>query len=95
MFRPVLLLVFVLLAVSGMAQQSSLQGRVSIHNSKYQTGQIQYVPDTYITAFQAKPANSDSQGKFQLTFVGLPPGTSVSVAPEKQGLVVVNSGRHC
>ena len=91
MFRPVLLLVFVLLAVSGMAQQSSLQGRVSIHNSKYKTGQIQYVPDTYITAFQAKPANSDSQGKFQLTFVRLPPGTSVSVAPEKQGLVVVNS----
>ena len=75
---------------TGLAQQAQVEGRVSIHNSKYRTGEVQYVPNTYITAFQAQPANSDNEGKFQLTFVGLPPGTSVSLAPEKQGLVVVN-----
>ncbi|NNM24228.1 MAG: tetratricopeptide repeat protein, partial [Flavobacteriaceae bacterium] len=73
-----------------LGQQINLEGQISIHNSKYETGAIQYVQDAYISAPFTKPANSDTKGKFQLDFVGLEPGTSIELLAEKSGLEVVN-----
>ena len=79
-----------LLAIGLHAQQIELKGQVSIHNSKYNTGSVQYVSDAYVSAPLTKPSNSDSQGRFQLGFVGLDPGTSITLDVEKSGLEVVN-----
>lgn len=83
---------FVFLLMFGVlsAQQTTLSGQVSIHNSKYTTGKIKRVANVYISAPFTKPANTDQQGQFNLEFVGLDPGTSVKVQAEKNGLEVVN-----
>jgi tetratricopeptide (TPR) repeat protein len=72
-------------------QQIELTGSVSLHNSKYQTGEIVYVDNVYITAPFTKPSNTDDNGSFSLDFVGLDSGTSIDVQAEKSGLEVVNS----
>lgn len=72
------------------SQQIKLNGQLSIHNSKYNTGKIEYVKDVYITAPFAKPATSDDNGQFELEFVGIDAGTPVKVQVEKEGLEVVN-----
>ena len=86
-----LLVCFLLITATTAAQQVTLKGLVSIHNSKYNTGKIEYVPDAYITAPFTKPVNSDVVGNFSLEFVGIDPGTAVTLTVEKSGLEVVNS----
>lgn len=72
------------------AQQVFLNGQVSVHNSKYATGTIEYVENASISAPFTKPASTDDEGKFQLEFVGIDPGTSLKLQAEKSGLEVVN-----
>lgn len=72
------------------AQQISLKGQVSIHNSKYATGRIEYVQNAYASAPFAGSDDTDSQGVFELPFVGIDAGTVVKVKVVKSGLEVVN-----
>ncbi len=64
---------------------------MSVHNSRYNTGTIQYVADAYITAPFATADNTDDGGSFTLVFVGMEAGTTVQVQAEKAGLEVVNT----
>lgn len=92
--KPLLYLIlpFVCLttAITTQAQQVPLQGQISIHNSKYKTGAIQYVENAQITAPFSTPTTSDSQGKFDLSFAGVEGGQLVDLSVEKAGLEVVN-----
>lgn len=72
------------------AQQIPLKGRISIHNSKYNSGEIQYVENAQITAPFTTPTTSDSQGRFDLSFVRVQIGHSVDISVNKAGLEVVN-----
>ncbi len=76
--------------ISLWSQQIELSGTVTVHNSKYDTGEIQYVKDVYISAPFTKPSSTDDTGKFRLDFVGLDPGTAIQLQAEKDGLEVVN-----
>lgn len=71
-------------------QQLTLKGQVSVHNSKYDTGTIEFVQNASIMAPFTKPATTDINGNFQLVFVDLDHGTSISLQAEKYGLEVVN-----
>ena len=73
------------------AQQIDLSGRVSIHNSRYRTGQIEYVSDAFVSAPFAGSTSSDVEGRFGLTFSGIENGTVIKLTVEKAGLEVVNS----
>lgn len=72
------------------AQEITLKGQVSIHNSKYETGTIEYVQDAYVKATFAGVVDTDVKGNFSLIFSGIEEGTSVEVDVEKIGLEVVN-----
>ncbi|QMU64483.1 MAG: tetratricopeptide repeat protein [Flavobacteriaceae bacterium] len=82
--------VFFFISLFAYTQQTELRGIVSVHNSKYETGTIRYIKDALINAAFAKPATSDTAGRFILEFVGVAAGTSVRLTLEKQGLEVVN-----
>ena len=72
------------------SQQINLAGRISIHNSKYSTGEIQYVENAQVTAAFTTPDVTDTRGSFSLEFVGLDQGTSVAIGVDKEQLEVVN-----
>jgi tetratricopeptide (TPR) repeat protein len=84
------ILIFSIISCFGFSQQIKLRGQVSIHNSKYNTGTIQYVKDAYITAPFTKADNTDDSGRFELEFVEIDAGTAVKVQVEKTGSEVVN-----
>ncbi len=89
--KRVEILVLILLSCTvGVGQQVELRGKVSIHNSKYNSGKIQYVNDAFITAPFTKSGMSDSEGNFQLNFVGQDPGLAIPIKAEKSGYEVVN-----
>ena len=91
MIRLTLLICCVITAVSFVtAQQIDLTGQISIYNSNYRTGQIEYVADAFVSADFAGSTNSDAEGKFELVFSGLASGTTVDLRVEKSGLEVVN-----
>lgn len=83
-------LLFVLQFIAAHAQQITLTGQVSLHNSGYRTGQIKYVKDAYATAPFAAPGSTDDRGEFRLEFVGMRSGQSTEVKVEKNGYEVVN-----
>ncbi|MEL6675356.1 MAG: tetratricopeptide repeat protein [Bacteroidota bacterium] len=72
------------------AQDISLQGQISLHNSQYKTGQIQYVDQAYVSADFATASQSNGQGEFSILFRGLPTGSAVQLLVEKEGLEIVN-----
>ncbi len=86
----VLLLFFFSPLIYSPAQQIQLTGQVSIHNSQYETGAIAYVKDAFVNAPFGGSVNTDNEGKFELTFIGIASGTSVSVKVKKSGLEIVN-----
>ncbi|MDX1477632.1 MAG: tetratricopeptide repeat protein [Saprospiraceae bacterium] len=88
--RNLLLLLLVMFGMSTTAQQVTLQGRVSLHNSKYSTGEIRYVDNAQVMAAFTAPSVTDNEGSFTLEFVGLDGGTSVSIDIDKNDLEVVN-----
>ena len=57
--RAVLGITILLLFYQGHAQQIQLRGTVAMHNSKYKTGKVIYVQNTYLTAPFTKPALTD------------------------------------
>ena len=71
-------------------QQIDLTGQISIHNSRYRTGQIEYVSDAFVSAPFAGSTNTDSEGRFRLTFQSVGRGTTVRLSVEKAGLELVN-----
>ena len=83
-------LFFILVINHCLCQQIDLDGRVSIHNSHYRTGQIEYVQGAYVEAPFAGSTSSDIQGEFTLTFQGIAGGTAIQLSVEKEGLEVVN-----
>ena len=91
MNRLILLIAIVFILNTALPQQIKLSGQVSMHNSKYKTGEIEYVQNTSIKAPFTKPTTTDINGNFQLEFVGISAGTSIQVHVEKAGLEVVNS----
>ncbi len=74
------------------AQQSSISGIVSIHNSKFDTGKRKYVNNAQIEDdFEKASAQvTDVQGIFKLIFVGVPEKATVNLVVKKEGLEVVN-----
>jgi len=72
------------------AQQINLNGIITIHNSEYKNGKIEYVSNAEIIAAFSTPSTSDNNGNFSLEFVGVEGGTSVNVNVEKYGYEVVN-----
>ena len=74
------------------AQQSSVSGIVSIHNSQFETGKRLFVPNAEIKdAFdKANPTTTDANGGFKLTFVGVLEKANVTFMVKKEGLEVVN-----
>ena len=82
--------IFISLTHPLIAQQITLKGQAFIHNSKYETGSIKYVPNAFAMAPYSDTDETDIEGKFGLTFVGLDRGTEVKVRIEKSGLEVVN-----
>ena len=90
--RPILTCFLILAAVSiCFCQEIDLHGRVSIHNSRYRTSEIEYVANAFIRAPFAGSTNSDSEGEFLLVFTGIQTGTTIRLTVEKEGLEVVNS----
>jgi len=82
-------LVFMICAT---AQQTSINGIVAIHNSKYETGKTQYVPNAQVEEDfeRSQPTTSDANGQFKLYLIGIPDGERFSYAVRKMGLEVVN-----
>lgn len=92
MFRiTCLIYVFLSWGIVLNAQDIILKGQVSIHNSKYKTGTIQYVPYANIRASFASPGMTDNKGEFSILFRGLARGSETEVIVEKEGLEVVNA----
>lgn len=89
-FLFICLPMFFLLPVAN-SQQIPLYGRVSILNSKYNNGTIEFVKDAFVTSEGTKSTNTDDSGYFHLEFVGLPKGTQLQIQVEKFGFEVVNS----
>lgn len=89
-------LIFLLLLLvrvqPALAQQIDLHGQISIHNSRYETGKIEYVQDAFVQAPFAGSTNSDSEGLFLLTFQGIKRGAPIRLSVEKTGLEIVNQG---
>ena len=88
---PVLGIAILLFFNQGHSQQVQLRGTVAVHNSKYKTGKVIYVQNTYLTAPFTKPALTDVKGAFTLEFVGLDPGMAIKIEASKQGLEIVNT----
>lgn len=86
-----LLIVIFLQCVYSFSQQIKLSGQVIVHNSKYNTGQFEFIANATISASFCKPAVTDAEGKFLLEFVGLRQGTALKIKCEKNGYEVVNS----
>ncbi|MFM9949519.1 MAG: tetratricopeptide repeat protein [Saprospiraceae bacterium] len=83
--------IFILLNVNlSTAQQIPLTGQVSILNSKYNTGKIEYVKDAYVSSPFTKPDDTDDNGIFHMEFVGIKEGVSIQLNVEKPGFEVVN-----
>ncbi|MEN0046441.1 MAG: tetratricopeptide repeat protein [Bacteroidota bacterium] len=72
------------------AQQTRLNGQISIFNSKYNTGKIQYVRNAYVSADFSTPTQTDVMGKFSLVFQGIQQNQKVNLKVEKDRLEVVN-----
>ena len=72
------------------AQTHTLQGRVSVQNSMYENGKIQYLSKAQVGSNKSKPDQTDYKGRFELSFTGLEKGTPVKVIAGKSGWEVVN-----
>ena len=86
-----LFLGLLLIPLTVYGQEIELKGQVSIHNSLYNTGEIEYVPNAYVSAPFTNPDDTDDEGRFSLEFVGIDGGTQVDLTVEKAGLEVVNA----
>ena len=86
-----LLCLFLVFEIHVKCQQVKLFGKVTVFNSKYNTGTLIPIEGAFIEANGAKPVTSDRNGNFKLEFVGIAPGESVELEVFKVGYQVVNS----
>ena len=86
------LFLFLSISLTLSAQQSDIKGVISIHNSEYETGKRQYVPNAQVEdEFEKAQATTTLvDGNFKLTFVQVDEKTSVHLIVKKEGLQVVN-----
>lgn len=77
------------------AQQSSINGVVSIFNSKTRTGILRFVSLAQVEDEfnKAQPAVTNEIGQFSLIYVGIADSTPVSLLVKKPGLQVVNTDK--
>ncbi|MEL6865735.1 MAG: tetratricopeptide repeat protein, partial [Bacteroidota bacterium] len=92
MLKPLSICLLLLMSINSFAQQVDLSGQISIHNSKYEskTKTIRYVADAQVTAPYGGADISDVKGRFDLAFVGIEKGNSITIDVDKYGLKVVN-----
>jgi len=76
----------ILAAPTVYAQQITLEGQVSIHNSQYHTGKIEYVEGAIVSAPFTTTQTTNKKGAFKLGFAGVDGGNAVAVSVEKAGL---------
>ena len=89
--RQFVLVILIFFSGTAYGQEISLVGQVSIHNSLYNTGQIEFVSNVYVIAPFTNPDDTDELGRFTLSFVGLERGTQIELSVEKAGYEVVNA----
>ena len=90
MKRVFIFLILGIVVVKITAQKIDLHGVVSVHNSKHNTGMIEYVDGVEIYAPHATATASNQNGQFHLEFARFPVGRSVSLSAAKLGYLVVN-----
>ena len=80
------------LSLSASAQQSSISGVVTIHNSKYETGKTSYVNLAQVeeNLKRGNPTTTDIDGQFRLILVGIAEMEQIGLSVIKEGLEVVN-----
>ncbi|MEN9611674.1 MAG: hypothetical protein RLZZ628_2488 [Bacteroidota bacterium] len=85
-------MLLLLSSVLGGAQQSVLNGVVTIHNSKFETKQTQYVSHASVeeTFGRSHATTTRTDGRFELTLVGISLKDNVQLSVKKQGWEVVN-----
>lgn len=71
-------------------QDITLPGIVVEQNSKYKTGQVNYLPLTSIRAIPQATDISDAEGRFKLVFSDYRGGKTIKVFAAKNGYEVVN-----
>ncbi len=72
------------------AQPATIEGQVFLHNSKYQTGKLEYVEGAYVSAPNATTQAANRKGLFELEFAGIDAGGLVTATVEKEGMEMVN-----
>ena len=78
-------------AFPSLSQQAvPLPGVVVAQNSRIRTGATKYLEGALVFAAGARPAHSDSNGKFTLVFDNKPAGELLRIQVKKNGYVVVN-----
>ncbi len=82
----------ILAAPTAYAQQITLEGQVSIHNSQYHTGKIEYVEGAFVSAPFTTTQTTNKKGAFKLGFAGVDGGNAVTVSVEKAGLEAADPG---
>ena len=88
---PLRIFLLLLVPLLSMAQQDvPLPGRVIEQNSRYRTGQVNYLEGAFIYAKSATPTRSDANGSFTLVFAGKPAGNAANVSVKKTGYKLVN-----
>ncbi|MBI5916957.1 MAG: tetratricopeptide repeat protein [Bacteroidetes bacterium] len=88
-FLPIALL---FLHLSGFCQQTPFHGVVTVMNSLYEKGKVEYVPFATVEAQVEKiqPAVTGSDGQFKLVLIGVSEKTRFYFQVKKEGLDVVN-----
>ena len=87
----IFILTFILVNLTGsIPAQVVLNGVVVLQNSKYNTGQVEYVSGATIIATGALTTITNDAGRFRLTFPTKSSGDLISIEANKAGFVVVN-----
>lgn len=79
-------------SILSFCQLTKIKGVVSIQNSRQATGRIRYVYNAEIDeAFGRGTTTTDSEGRFEISLVGVNENESVSLSIKKEGFEVINS----
>lgn len=91
-FIPKLLSFFLCFPLMLSAQQTTISGIVSVHNSEYETGKRQYVQDAQVEVELEKTEaqSTDAQGNFKLALPNVPQKTNTQLIVKKESWQVVN-----
>jgi len=86
MKRILILSVISLFLLPLAAAQISLNGVVTVQNSKVNTGKTEYVSNAQVYSQNTQPNITDSQGKFSLRFAGVESGRQVQISVTPYGV---------